>query len=433
MTFTASLHNFLGNILRRLGNSDAALRHYDKAIADDASNARCRFSKGELLFGEERFDDAIQALKAATELDADYTHAHLLLGRAFHKIGKLEAAESALRKAVDLAPNQAEAWAALGSVLLALEKHDEALRVASKAVELDSRLPAAHAAHSGALLRAGHTAEAEKAARKAVDLAESDFPEGLAALAAVNATQGRYTEAEQCLKRAVNTNFNFAEGHANLAVLYSMTGKLPAAHKAMKRALSLRPNSAALHILNGKLFIQGDNDETALKAFEFALRLEPENASAHITLCHFRISKGKSELAGTIASHGVENVPDNALLWFYHGVTLRIGGKKEEARHAYEEALVRDPGLVDAHLNLGLLLLEQKEVADAIHALQKAAELAPERSGIWKTLAKAHSTAGDKVQSEEAASRAQVLKEQEALAQKKIQERAGGDIDIIEL
>ena len=435
MPFTAGLHQFLGNILRRLGNSEAALSHYDKAIAADPATAgpRLHFSKGDLLFAEERFDEAAEVLKRATELDADYAQAHLLLGRAFHKLGKLEDAESSLRKAVELAPEQAEAWAALGAALLPLEKHSEALRAASKAVELNSRLPAAHCAHAGALLRTGNIAEAEKAARHAVDLSDTDFPEGLAVLAAVNVAQGRYTEAEQCLKRAVNANFNYAEGHANLAVLYSMTGKLPEARQAMKRALSLKPNSAAMHIINGKMLMQSNNEGTAIKAFDLALRLDPKNASALVTLCHFLITKSKIDLAGKIACHGVEHVPDNARLWFYHGVTLRIAGKQEEARRAYEEALLRDPEFVDAQLNLGLLLLQEKKVADAITALQKTVELAPERSGAWKALAKAYSITGDKDQSENAESRARELKEQEALAQRDKQEQAGGDIDIIEL
>lgn len=69
--------------------------------------------------------------------------------------------------------------------------------------------------------------------------------------------------------------------------------------------------------------------------------------------------------------------PDGAAEWYERGTELEEDSP-EEAIAAYRSALEIDPGLADAHLNLGRLLHDREETAEAEHCYRRALELRPE-------------------------------------------------------
>ncbi len=69
--------------------------------------------------------------------------------------------------------------------------------------------------------------------------------------------------------------------------------------------------------------------------------------------------------------------PEGALDWYERGYFLEEDSP-EEAMAAYRQALELEPGLADAHLNLGRLLHERAETAEAEKHYRRAQELLPE-------------------------------------------------------
>lgn len=68
--------------------------------------------------------------------------------------------------------------------------------------------------------------------------------------------------------------------------------------------------------------------------------------------------------------------PEDAIAHFQLGYAYTGLGRREDARGQYEKAIALDPKMAEAHLNLGLLLLE-KDPEGAQEPLRKAAELMP--------------------------------------------------------
>jgi Flp pilus assembly protein TadD len=60
----------------------------------------------------------LRKLRDAVEKNPDSAVAHLRLGTALLKAGRLKTAEEALRRSVELEPGFAEAWSNLGGLLL---------------------------------------------------------------------------------------------------------------------------------------------------------------------------------------------------------------------------------------------------------------------------------------------------------------------------
>lgn len=69
--------------------------------------------------------------------------------------------------------------------------------------------------------------------------------------------------------------------------------------------------------------------------------------------------------------------PNGAVEWYAWGEGLEEDSP-EEAVSAYRRALEIDPGLADAHLNLGRLLHERTEMAEAEQHYRRAQELLPD-------------------------------------------------------
>ena len=126
---SAASHNCMGNALMLSGASDAAVRHFERAIALDPNDATPYLNLGQARFRGKAYAAAVKCLQTCLERDPENADAHHWLGRSHHELGDVAAAvhhlEAALRfGAVALARARAELFADLVHELGA----DEALR-----------------------------------------------------------------------------------------------------------------------------------------------------------------------------------------------------------------------------------------------------------------------------------------------------------------
>jgi DNA-binding transcriptional MerR regulator len=80
---------------------------------------------------------------------------------------------------------------------------------------------------------------------------------------------------------------------------------------------------------------------------------------------------------GTREGSGPVEVPATALAWFERGLDAATSGRHDDAMEAYRSALALDDTLAPAHANLGALLVQHGEHADATHHLDAALALDP--------------------------------------------------------
>ncbi len=87
------------------------------------------------LLNEERFHEALVALRAILRDDATNPYAFFFLGQALYEVGEMEAARDAYRAALNLAPLHLGARVALTHVLRKLGDHRAAVKEGLSAVE----------------------------------------------------------------------------------------------------------------------------------------------------------------------------------------------------------------------------------------------------------------------------------------------------------
>ena len=168
------------------GQVDEAIAHYRKAAEINPNDAEAHKNVARVLAGCGRFDEAIAYLQQALKIRPDYAEAHNDLGNALAGQGKVAEAVVQWREAVHLEPNQIVcinelAWALATSPEASVRNGAEAVDLAERAVQIsDGREPAVLGTLAAAYAEAGRFPEAVQTARKALDLAVQQNKQALA-------------------------------------------------------------------------------------------------------------------------------------------------------------------------------------------------------------------------------------------------------------
>jgi eukaryotic-like serine/threonine-protein kinase len=206
--------------------------------------------------------------------------------------------------------------------------------------------------------------------------------------------QGRGGEAIRyfLIARAARPNSVHALAHA-----LERHGERTEAIAVLQEAVRLNPSSTRdLKCLAFALESAGRSREAAemfsavLKAGRDALRLHPDD-SLHHGLCHIATEHPEwtSEVIDAYRA-AIQQNPDDASLQFYMGTILERTRQTADAVAAYREATRMMPGFAEAHLSLGLVLLQgTHDYQGALAAFQDLVRLRPDQPAVHCLLGKA--------------------------------------------
>ncbi|RPI24664.1 MAG: tetratricopeptide repeat protein [Acidobacteria bacterium] len=200
-------HANLGIALVQTGNREGALPHFEKALAGEPDFPEIHLHLGRLLAEMQRFDEAIPHLEKALEATPDSAPLRYNLARLLAAKGSFDTAIPHFEKVVQMAPDFGPARRDL---MIAL-----------------GRLARIRATSSDASLRNG--AEAVALAERAVQLSGGQDALLLDTLSVAYAEAGRFQEAIQTARRALD----LARQQNNQALVSAIPGRI-AAYEAGK-------------------------------------------------------------------------------------------------------------------------------------------------------------------------------------------------------
>jgi tetratricopeptide (TPR) repeat protein len=149
-------------------------------------------------------EEAIAAYEKALEVSPDHAEAHNNLGTALAARGRMDEAIAHTRTAVELNPEKASAHANLGLLLAQTGRTEEGLPHLRKAVELDPEDLDANNNLGLVLAMSAKWDEALPHLELAAKLSQGQVPLILDLLARVYAAKGRFTEAVQTARQALD-------------------------------------------------------------------------------------------------------------------------------------------------------------------------------------------------------------------------------------
>jgi protein O-mannosyl-transferase len=202
-------HYNLGVISGQQGQLEDALEHFQKAVQIQPGHAEAHYHLALVLGMKGRLNEAIEQLQCVTAIKPDYAETYYNLGLVFAAQGRTAEAIQHYQKAIRLKPDYPDARNHLAQLLAAQGRLAEALQEYQRMLELDPKNISAHlrlawllATGPEASGRNGHQAVA--LAEQAKALAGMESPQLLDTLAAAYAEAGRFPEAVETARRALN-------------------------------------------------------------------------------------------------------------------------------------------------------------------------------------------------------------------------------------
>jgi len=158
--------------------------------------------------------------------------------------------------------------------------------------------------------------------------------------------------------------------------LLAAQGKLAEAQPPLRHALALRPDLSAGWFELGKVHAAEGNAQLASEEFGRAQRLVPENYQVYYQMGKALSKLGRRAEAIAMFRHALQAGPKN--YWEGHyalGEELAFNGQTAEARNEFEAVLRLKPNVAMAHLNLGVALVNQGFLDDAIPHFEEVMRL----------------------------------------------------------
>jgi tetratricopeptide (TPR) repeat protein len=129
-------HYMLGLSAWKSGDLPKSEHAFEQALTLDGAHMKSLVNESRLFIDQKRYDEAIERLTRASEIDPGSADVFRLLGRAYGAKGEMDEAIDAYRAAIEA--NEGDAWSMnnLGLLLVETKRADEALPLLAKAVEL---------------------------------------------------------------------------------------------------------------------------------------------------------------------------------------------------------------------------------------------------------------------------------------------------------
>ena len=201
--------------------------------------------------------------------------------------------------------------------------------------------------------------------------------------------QGRYAEALDAARIAVEQRPDFFGTHANLGAILNKLGRFEEAEKSLRRAIELNPQAKNAHRVLGKVLYNQGRYAEALAAIRIAVEQDPDFSEAHSNLGAIFSALGRFEEAETHLRRAIELNPQAKNAHRVLGKVLYNQGRYAEALAAIRIAVEQDPDFSEAHSNLGAIFSALGRFEEAETHLRRAIELNPQEVDLFRKLAEA--------------------------------------------
>jgi protein O-mannosyl-transferase len=216
-TDNAMAHNNLGHLLLQRGEWDRAISHFELALNIRSHNAATHYNLGRALMENNlanalarkgRLNEAVSHYEESVRLRPDYGDPYFNLGSVLFQQGRIDDAIAQWHKALTAQPNDAGFHTALGNAFFkkglqkdAIAEYEHATRISQRDPMARNNLAWLLATSSDASIRDGN--RAIELAEQAVQLSSGKDANYLRTLAAAYAETGRFAEAAETGRRAL--------------------------------------------------------------------------------------------------------------------------------------------------------------------------------------------------------------------------------------
>ena len=198
--------------------------------------------------------------------------------------------------------------------------------------------------------------------------------------------QGRYAEALDATRVAVEQRPEYSKAHFNLGAILDALGRSEEAETYLRRAIALNPQARNAHLNLGDVLYKQGRYAEALDATRAAIEQDPDFSEAYFNLGAILNVLERSEEAETHLRRAIAFNPQDVDAHFSLGAALYKQGRYAEALDATRVVIEQDPEYSKAHFNLGAILDALGRSEEAETHLRRAIVLNPQDVDAFRKL-----------------------------------------------
>ncbi len=417
-------HYLLATVQQQRQRHSAALTAFLEADALQPGERTVLFGIADALAGLGRVEDAFGALARLVETHPDYPYgwrryAELLAANRFELDARIAAADFYTR-ALELQPGELDVVRPLAALYLELRLFQRVQRLVEAAPRAES-----DAEIQFLLGKAQAQMRAHESALRTYDRAFELSPRAdiLAYRAASERNLDRPDAALATLRSAVELDPGYGPAWVDVGDLLLHQDQLAEATTALQNAVGLLPEHGQAHYLLGQALRRSGDPAGAVRELERAAELDETNANAFYNLGLAYRENGDAErsrvalerfqeLERTSGRGAEQERRTRARGLLRTGLVQYRLGDNADAAGTLRQATELAPDAEPAWYYLGLSLANERDIAGAIEALERAVSLAPDRLGSHDALATLYEQVGRADDAAAARARAAQLRQQ---------------------
>jgi tetratricopeptide (TPR) repeat protein len=371
-----------GYFLNRREWYDEALECLDKAIEIDSNYKIVWHLRGDVLESLERYDEGLESYDRALELDPNYQSAWAKRGDVLSNLKRYDEALESYDRALELDANYRWAWANRGGVLNNLKRYDEALVSYDRALELDANLQLAWRLRGDVLSNLERYEEALASYDRALELDAND-QSAWRLRGDVLSNLERYEEALASYDRALELDANNQWAWAHRGGVLSNLKRYDEALESYDRALELDANNQWAWAHRGYVLRNLKRYDEALASFDRALELDANLQLAWTLRGDVLSNLERYEEALASYDRALELDANNQWAWAHRGGVLSKLKRYDEALVSLDRALELDANNQWAWAHRGSVLSNLKRYDEALESYDRALELDANDQWAW--------------------------------------------------
>jgi tetratricopeptide (TPR) repeat protein len=366
-----------------------------KASPEEIVNAQTLL--GDIHLSRSRVTHAESAYAEALKINPKAARALTGLGDTMYRAGRYSEALARFEAAVQADPDDLMAMVGVAKTKLALERLQDSRSMLEKLRQTHPKSMLVNYWHGQVLEALGNRKDAEQSYRAAVREGgkDPDVVIGYVALALLLNQQGRTKEAQQALDEASAKLPSSPAIHKALGELALSQGRYSAAVEQFKSALALDSDDIGAKFKLGSALRRDQKFEDAVKVFDDVAAIDRDYPGLALERGLLYESSGRTDEALKAYEAALAKAPNDPDLMLRVGCGKVAAGRSQQAEQLLRKVLVLRPNSAETNHCLGrALLVEGKNLAEALRMFERSIDLDPHRAEYWLYLGWAANEAG---------------------------------------
>lgn len=356
---------------------------------NDWNDAEKRVERAQELFEQRRLLEALDELRAATDLNPYNPAWHFNIGLTLDELGRTEEAVDAYQRALEIDPDEVQTLNHLGIDQHRLGQYREALATFDHLAEVDAAFEASYCNRILTYTELNQHERAEEMFYLA-RLYREECPHCYFNIAISLMRRGLYQRAIYCLQRTMDLQGSHPRVHVRLADAFWHLNQLDHARRHFLAALRQDPGNTSTLLDLAELLMEMNRWDEAGEKIRRAIELAPHSAAARCDWGKFLLDRKRYEEAITALQHALDRDPTFPTAHLMMGKAFIVLRNPQEAKKHFRCEMMLRPDDPELLLELSNHLIDLGELRSGILCLRKLVGEHTEHAIGWQNLAAAY-------------------------------------------